>query len=257
MSSDNKDPPKQGGVNKTHVHDIGHHYNHHQIRTTMPEDYCDDDSSSTPPPHQSKPSKRSKQTKPTKPSKQKQPKEKDDCKQFVHDRDWIIQQACFILGILNLVGDIVIKRPRKTKIKSMTFFTIESITITNETYLVDDLAENRINEIFGPITIEKTTTSNKRRFHFKIVEYIHVLLQIIEKTRFSVTTIDRKYNVTSKKKMLTGANVDNIIYDKKDIITIGSKVHEIIQSEFFRTNKPASFTIHRGNTEIMAALLAD
>ena len=137
----------------------------------------------------------------------------------------------------------------------MIFFTIDHIIIDGITYYVDNLVEKRINDIFELERLSKSNSSNKRRFHFKIVEYIHVLIDITEKSRFSLTTVFRKYNVTSKKKMLTGAVVDGINYGKAEIKEIGSKVHSIILNEFEFQDKPNEFVLGRGNTEIMTALL--
>lgn len=181
----------------------------------------------------------------------------EETKQFVHDRDWSIQQVCFLIGILNLVADICVKKPKKLQTKSLIFFTIEYVSFENTNYRIDVLVEKRINEIFDSFKEERSTSSNKRRFHFKIVEYIHVLLDILQKTRFEILTVDRKYNVTSKKKMVTGALIDGLDFSRQDIKIIGTKVHSIIMNEFQNHQKPNEFWLMKGNTEIMAALLSN
>ena len=134
--------------------------------------------------------------------------------QFINERNWQTQQLCILIAMLNQIGDVTIERPQKMKTKSLVFFKVTLIQIGNKTFDIKRLTTTRIEQLSERDKQYKLSeiTMKRRRDVYKIMEHIHVLMDIvIQETRFKIFTTNDKHNSLEDKRVLKTIEMDDII----------------------------------------------
>ena len=84
-------------------------------------------------------SRKKKQSNPLKEQIRKEIDLSNGKEQFIRCRNWQTQQCSFLIGLLNIVGDLVIERPIKIKTKSLPFYRVQSITINGTVFDIKEM----------------------------------------------------------------------------------------------------------------------
>ena len=84
---------------------------------------------------------------------------------------------------------------------------------------------NRVKSTKDP----KKEVNRKRRMKiYKMKEMIHLLMDIIDETRFFIKTEENGNNISIDKRVIQSAVIDSITNQKSEIKMIGHKLHEIL-----------------------------
>ena len=186
----------------------------------------------------------------------KEEKKKD---QFIRERNWQTQQICFMIGLLNLVGDIMLEQPLKMETKALSLFKVSHIILNDKFYDVKALTQERVQKLIEKDELNEVlkSTIKKRSQTYRILEHIHVLIDILNHTRFKISTSHFNINFIEDKRSLDTVNLDSILFFKKDIEQIGSKIHHALVDIVHFSHTSHVFHLPRGNTEFMSIILSD
>lgn len=172
--------------------------------------------------------------------------------------NWFSEQVCFLIGILNLVAELEIQKPRKVSWKYLSFIKVTTVKLGNKIYDVKTSVDNRILELIERDKQQDVDEGkiNRRMKIYKMKEMIHVLMDIVNETRFKLKTEENGNNISIDKRVIQSAVIDGIFYSKSEIRIIGHKLHEILMNMFLSNFRhQGKVTIKKGDTEIMSILL--
>ena len=179
--------------------------------------------------------------------------------QFKKERNWQTRQICFMIGLFNLIGDMTLETPQKMETKALALFKVSHIMLDDKFFDVKTMTKERVE-----LLIEKDKENNillstikKRAQVYRVLEHIHVLMDILKDTRFSYMTSQLKINFIEDKRTLDVVDVDSIMMFKNDIETIGSKVHGALIEMAKNSTTSQIFRLPRGNTELMSFFFDD
>ena len=175
-----------------------------------------------------------------------------------HTYDWFSEQVCFMIGILDLVADLEIQKPRKVSRKYLSFIKVNYVHIDDKTYDVKASVENRITELLERDKQQDIDDDKiKRRMKiYKMKEMIHVLMDITKETRFRLTTEENGNNISIDKRVIQSAYVDGICFQKSEIKVVGHRLHEMLMRVFISSvYDQGKVLLKKGDTEIMSLLL--
>lgn len=180
--------------------------------------------------------------------------------QFVVERNWQTQQLCMLVGMLNLLGDIIIEKPMKFRTKALVFFRVLSVEIEGKQFNIKELTEKRIDELCYRDACSQVSdiTRKRRKDVYKIMEHLHVLMDIvINETRFELITSNAKHNSLDDKRTLKVVKIDSLSISKNEMKVIGAELHNAIYDELISDHIKTTLCLTRGNTQIMSILVDD
>lgn len=175
--------------------------------------------------------------------------------QFIIERNWQSQQLSILVSMLNLVGDIILEKPIKSKTRSLAFFKVISVTINNKHLNVRSLTEKRVEELCQKDKQNEVneTKMKRRKDVYEIMEHLHVLMDIvIKETRFELVTSNTKHNSLNDKRSLKSCIIDNVSLCKNEIKVFGNALHEAIMKDLMSDEMKSTCYFQKGNTQLMS-----
>lgn len=164
-----------------------------------------------------------------------------------------------MIGLLNLVGDMMLEKPSKMETKPLALFKVNHIILEDKYFDVKKMTKERVDRLIEKDRQNKVlnSTIKKRAQMYRVLEHIHVLMDILAQTRFSFITANSKINFIDDKRCLDVVNVDSIIMFKCDIERIGRKIHQALVDIVNYSNSSHIFYLPRGNTEFMTIFFSE
>ena len=182
---------------------------------------------------------------------EKVPKKRE---QFKKERNWQTQQICFIIGLLNLVGDMTLEQPSKMETKALALFKVSHVMLDDKFFDVKSMTKDRVQYLINKDKANNIlpSTIKKRAQIYRVLEHIHVLMDILSETRFKYSTCPLKINFIHDKRTLDVVDVDSMMMFKNDIERIGTNIHHALIDMVKYSNTSHVFRLPRGNTEFMS-----
>ncbi|EKE40696.1 hypothetical protein ENU1_082290 [Entamoeba nuttalli P19] len=180
-------------------------------------------------------------------------------KSFIKSRNHQSEQQCILIALLNLKFDILLEKPRKINTESLSFFKVLELidgrnrinlkTLT-DTKVQSLIKENQINGID-----EKTI---KRRLEvYKIMEHIHVLLDIAQSVGYKIKTNYGKRTTLRDNRLLESFEIDGLEVNNIDLDSRGRIIHEVLVNYSSQTSSGYSFIIKKENPKLQSILFKE
>ena len=178
-------------------------------------------------------------------------------KPFLVMRDYQSQQACILLALLNLHYDIVCERPFKSTSRSLQFIKISKLINSNGTINVKQMTTERINNLLKEDNRKGITekTLLRRKDVYKVTEHLHVICDLALQIGVHFDIKTDKRTIEQDRFTIRKIVYDGIIFDKVDIVQIGTNIHKMLIDLFVGLNHTSTLTLPKCDTEVMSYLL--
>ncbi|ELP87852.1 hypothetical protein EIN_274190 [Entamoeba invadens IP1] len=177
--------------------------------------------------------------------------------QFKRTRNWHSQQCCVLISLLNQYFDVTYLRPFKFSTKSVPFIWVQSLQNNTNKINTQKLTDERVNVLIEADRKNDIDdkTIKRRCESYRIMEHLHVLMDVLSTTRFDYQTTSDKHENIPDRRILKSVNVDGYVFSREKMEDVGNKINSILLERALFLDKSQATLLYKGDTELMCALL--
>ncbi|EDR24248.1 hypothetical protein EDI_306170 [Entamoeba dispar SAW760] len=177
-------------------------------------------------------------------------------KSFIKTRDQQSEQQCILIALLNLKFDILLEKPRKINTESLSFFKVLELVDGRNRINLKTLTDNRVQSLIKENQINGVDekTIKRRQEVYKIMEHIHVLLDIAQSVGYKIKTNYGKRTTLRDNRLLESFEIDGLEVGNIGLGSKGRIIHEILINYSSQTSSGHSFVLTRENPRLQSTL---